>query len=269
VLRRTKAEVAPELPARTEVVRAVPLSPEEHALYEQLRRSTVEELAEAKRNPDRDASDMRFVLLAALTRLRQLCCHPRLVYPHTTAGSAKAAYLIELAGELREGGHKVLVFSQFRSFLELLAPRLRQHGFRVLVLDGTTAAEAREERIAAFQAGGADLFLISLKAGGFGLNLTAADTVIHLDPWWNPAVEDQATARAHRIGQQRPVTAVRLVARGTIEETVLSLHAAKRALAASVLEGADLAASLGTEELMDLIRRGGGSEAAAGGGDDA
>ena len=146
------------------------------------------------------------------------------------------------------------MFSQFRSFLELLAPRLRQHGFRVLVLDGTTPAEAREQRIAAFQRGEADVFLISLKAGGFGLNLTAADTVIHLDPWWNPAVEDQATARAHRIGQHKPVTAVRLVARDTIEEAVLGLHAAKRALAAGVLEGSDLAAPLGTDELVDLIR---------------
>ncbi len=196
------------------------------------------------------------MLLAALTRMRQLCCHPRLVYPRTQAGSSKAAYLLQLLTDLREDGHKVLVFSQFRSFLELLAPRLRQHGFRALLLDGTTPAETREQRIAAFQAGEADVFLISLKAGGFGLNLTAADTVIHLDPWWNPAVEDQATARAHRIGQQRPVTAVRLVARGTIEEAVLGLHAAKRALAAGLLEGADLAATLGTDELLALIRKG-------------
>jgi superfamily II DNA or RNA helicase len=257
VLRRTKAEVARELPARTEIVRSIRLSPDEQALYEQLRLATLEELARAKSEPDRDAQGMRFVLLAALTRLRQLCCHPRLVYPRTQAGSAKAAYLLELLTELRAGGHKVLVFSQFRSFLDILAPRLRQHGFRVLVLDGTTPAETREERIAAFQGGAADVFLISLKAGGFGLNLTAADTVIHLDPWWNPAVEDQATARAHRIGQQRPVTAVRLVARGTIEEAVLGLHAAKRALASSVLEGTDLAASLGTDELIALIRSSG------------
>jgi SNF2 family DNA or RNA helicase len=126
----------------------------------------------------------------------------------------------------------------------------------VLTLDGTTPPEVRERRIAAFQAGEADVFLISLKAGGFGLNLTAADTVIHLDPWWNPAVEDQATARAHRMGQLRPVTAVRLVARGTIEEAVLELHAAKRKLAAAVLEGSDAAGSLDTDELIDLIRRG-------------
>ncbi len=256
VLRRTKAEVAPELPARTEVVRSVQLTSDEMSLYEQLRQSTLAELERAKDDPDRDAGDMRFVLLAAITRLRQLCCHPRLVYPRTPVGSSKAAHLLDLLAELREGGHRTLVFSQFRSFLELLEPRLRQHGFRHLVLDGTTAAEAREQRIAAFQRGEADVFLISLKAGGFGLNLTAADTVIHLDPWWNPAVEDQATARAHRIGQDKPVTAVRLVARDTIEQAVLALHATKRALAAGILDGSDIAAALSSDELVELIRRG-------------
>jgi superfamily II DNA or RNA helicase len=256
VLRRTKAEVAPELPERTEIVRVVRLSPEEQALYEEMRRATLDELEARKKDPDRDAAEMRFELLAALTRMRQLCCHPRLVYPRTQAGSSKAAHLLELLDELREGDHRALVFSQFRGFLDLLAPRLRQQGFRVLVLDGTTPVDTRTQRIAAFQRGEADVFLISLKAGGFGLNLTAADTVIHLDPWWNPAVEDQATARAHRIGQTRPVTAVRLVAHGTIEEEVLSLHAEKRALAAAVLEGNDVAAQLRTDELIDLIRRG-------------
>ena len=256
VLRRMKSEVARELPPRTEVVRVIQLSSEEQALYEELRASTLAEVEAAKRDPDRDGQGVQFVLLAALTRLRQLCCHPRLVYPRSPAGSSKAAYLLELLEELREGGHRVLVFSQFRSFLEILAPRLRQHHFRVLVLDGTTPAEVREQRIAAFQAGEAEIFLISLKAGGFGLNLTAADTVIHLDPWWNPAVEDQATARAHRIGQTRPVTAVRLVARGTIEEAVLGLHEAKRALAAGILEGTETAAALGTDELIKLIQRG-------------
>jgi SNF2 family DNA or RNA helicase len=175
------------------------------------------------------------------TRTRNPCCRSR--------GASRSR-------KLREGNHKALVFSQFRSFLDLLAPRLRQQGFRVLVLDGTTPTAVRDERIAAFQQGGADVFLISLKAGGFGLNLTAADTVVLLDPWWNPAVEDQATARAHRIGQPNPVTTVRLVARGTIEEGVLGLHAAKRSLAAGVLEGADLAAALDTDQLIDLIHRG-------------
>ena len=242
-------------------MRVVRLSPEEQALYEEMRRATLDELEARKKDPDRDAAEMRFELLAALTRMRQLCCHPRLVYPRTQAGSSKAAHLLELLDELREGDHRALVFSQFRGFLDLLAPRLRQQGFRVLVLDGTTPVDTRTQRIAAFQRGEADVFLISLKAGGFGLNLTAADTVIHLDPWWNPAVEDQATARAHRIGQTRPVTAVRLVAHGTIEEEVLSLHAEKRALAAAVLEGSDVAAQLGTDELIDLIRRGSRPEA--------
>jgi len=250
LLRRTKAEVARELPPVTEVVRVVRLSPEELALYEQMRLSTLNEVIEKKKDPDRDGSDLRFVLLAALTRMRQLCCHPRLVYPDTHAGSAKAARLVDLLD-----GHAALVFSQFRSFLDLLEPRLRQHGFRVLVLDGTTPVEARERRIAAFQAGEADVFLISLRAGGVGLNLTAADTVIHLDPWWNPAVEDQATARAHRIGQQRPITAVRLVASGTIEEAMLRLHATKRALAAGILAGGDAAAALDTEQLIALIQQ--------------
>jgi len=181
---------------------------------------------------------------------------PRLVYPRADAGSSKAGYLLDLLGELRQGNHRTLVFSQFRSFLDIIAPRVRRAGLRVVTLDGTTPAEARAERVAAFQAGTADVFLNSLKAGGFGLNLTAADTVIHLDPWWNPAVEDQATARAHRIGQTRPVTAIRLVAQGTIEEAVLGLHAAKRALAAGVLEGSELAASLSTDELLALIKQG-------------
>jgi SNF2 family DNA or RNA helicase len=256
VLRRTKAEVAPELPPRTEIVRTVRLSPDEEDLYQQLRQATLDELEKPRSERQGEGSDVRMVVLAAITRLRQLCCHPRLVFPRTSAGSSKASYLLQLLGELREGGHRALVFSQFRSFLEILAPRLRQQGFKILVLDGTTPAETRDQRIAAFQRGEADAFLISLKAGGFGLNLTAADTVIHLDPWWNPAVEDQATARAHRIGQQRPVTAVRLVARDTIEEAVLGLHAAKRALAAGVLEGSDLAATLDTDQLIALIRRG-------------
>ncbi|HJX62842.1 MAG TPA: C-terminal helicase domain-containing protein, partial [Polyangia bacterium] len=172
------------------------------------------------------------------------------------AGSAKLAALVELLTELRDEGHRALVFSQFTSFLDLARPLLTQAGLRTLTLDGSTPAAAREERVAAFQAGTADVFLLSLRAGGTGLNLTAATYVIHLDPWWNPAVEDQATDRAHRIGQDRPVTVIRMVARGTIEEAVLSLHEEERQLAASILDGADVAARLGGEDLLDLIRKG-------------
>jgi SNF2 family DNA or RNA helicase len=149
------------------------------------------------------------------------------------------------------------VFSQFTSFLDLARPLLQAAGLKILGLDGSTPAALRDDRVRAFQAGEADAFLISLRAGGTGLNLTAATYVIHLDPWWNPAVEDQATDRAHRIGQERPVTVIRLVARETIEESVLSLHEEKRQLAASILDGSETAARLDSEDLLDLIRRSG------------
>jgi SNF2 family DNA or RNA helicase len=182
-----------------------------------------------------------------------------LVVGDSTAGSAKLAALVDLLVELRDEGHRALVFSQFTSFLDLARPLLVEAGLRTLTLDGSTPAAERDERVRAFQAGQADVFLLSLRAGGTGLNLTAATYVIHLDPWWNPAVEDQATDRAHRIGQERPVTVIRLVARGTIEEEVLALHEEKRQLAASILDGADVAGHMGTDDLLALIRRSGSS----------
>jgi hypothetical protein len=148
------------------------------------------------------------------------------------------------------------VFSQFTSHLALVREKLDEKGVRYLYLDGQTPESERIRRVDAFQAGEADLFLISLKAGGTGLNLTAADYVVHLDPWWNPAVEDQATDRAHRIGQSKPVTVYRLVSKGTIEEAILALHEEKRNLVAGVLDGAGAAAKLSNEELMALIRAG-------------
>ena len=146
------------------------------------------------------------------------------------------------------------MFSQFTGHLDLVEAALKDSGVRLLRLDGSTPANERARRVAAFQAGEAELFLISLKAGGFGLNLTGADYVIHLDPWWNPAVEDQATDRAHRIGQTMPVTVYRLVMKDSIEEKILALHAEKRALSADFLDGADQAATLDQEALMALIR---------------
>ena len=257
ILRRTKAEVAPELPARTEMNQTIELSPTERRLYEAARIEAMESLAQTGPSAAGDEARQRIKILAALTRLRLLCCHPRLVVKDSTAGSAKLAALVELLTELRDEGHRALVFSQFTSFLDLARPLLAQAGLRTLTLDGSTPAAEREERVRAFQAGTADVFLLSLRAGGTGLNLTAATYVIHLDPWWNPAVEDQATDRAHRIGQDRPVTVIRMVASGTIEEAVLSLHEEKRQLAASILDGADAAAHLGGEDLLDLIRKGG------------
>ena len=261
LLRRTKAEVAPELPPRTEIQRLVQPSAAERALYDAARTAALEAIASG-------AGDARFILLAALTRLRRLACHPRLGDDASTVPSSKLAALLEIVEELREEGHRALVFSQFTTHLALVREALDQRGIVYEYLDGATPAEERARRVAAFQAGRSDVFLISLKAGGSGLNLTGADYVIHLDPWWNPAVEDQATDRAHRIGQSRAVTVIRLVTRGTIEEAVLSLHGDKRALAASVFDEEGSPARLSTEDLAALLRSGIDEAAADDEGDD-
>jgi SNF2 family DNA or RNA helicase len=167
---------------------------------------------------------------------------------------------METVEGLREEGHRALVFSQFVRHLDLVRAALDDRGFTYQYLDGSTPAAERQRRIDAFQNGEGELFLISLKAGGTGLNLTAANYVIHLDPWWNPAVEDQATDRAHRIGQERAVTVYRLVSKGTIEEQIIELHANKRQLVANVLGGTDQAGRLDTDELIHLIRSGAGSD---------
>ncbi|WP_233262221.1 DEAD/DEAH box helicase [Vitiosangium sp. GDMCC 1.1324] len=256
LLRRTKQEVARELPPRTEIQVPVALSEEEWALYEDARLAAVAELGEQGREVRNE--QQRFEVLAALTRLRLLASHPRLYDAESPLASSKMRRLIELLEELRSEGHRALVFSQFTSHLALVREELDRAGFTYLYLDGSTPAGVRAKRITAFQNGEGELFLISLKAGGTGINLTAADYVIHLEPWWNPAVEDQATDRAHRIGQTRPVTVYRLIARGTIEEQILSLHSDKRALVAGVLEGTDMAARLTTKDLLALLAGGEG-----------
>lgn len=253
LLRRTKKEVTPELPPRTEVVRPVELSEAERNLYDAVRRDALENLV-APGDGARAENKRRFDVLAAMTRLRLLASHPRLVDAASPVRSSKLQAFLELVDELRADGHRALVFSQFTSLLRLVRDALDLRGIRSLYLDGSTPVKRRAELVNAWQEGDDPLFLISLKAGGTGLNLTAADTVIHLDPWWNPAVEDQASDRAHRIGQDKPVTIVRLVAQDTIEEAVLALHGDKRALFQGVLEGAGEAAKLDTKELMALIR---------------
>ncbi len=249
LLRRTKAEVAPELPPRTEIEVPVALSSAEAELYEDARLAAVANLTKSVKNPEQ----RRFEVLAALTRLRLLASHPKLYDHASSVGSSKMQRLLELVDELRSEGHRALVFSQFTSHLALVRAELERVGVTLLYLDGATPAAERARLIARFQAGEADAFLISLKAGGTGINLTGADYVIHLDPWWNPAVEDQATDRAHRIGQDKPVTVYRLIARNTVEEKILALHGTKRALVAGVLAGTDAAAKLTTRDLVDLI----------------
>ncbi|MBK6534104.1 MAG: DEAD/DEAH box helicase [Deltaproteobacteria bacterium] len=253
VLRRTKTQVVPELPARTEVTLRVPLEMEEMAIYEVIRQEALAELSRELRG-ERAKGPGRIRILAAIMRLRQAASNARLVLPDATAPSAKLAALGELLDDLLPGQHKVLVFSQFVSHLALVKEMLDARGVRYQYLDGATPMAARKAAVDGFQKGEGEVFLISLKAGGFGLNLTAADYVVHMDPWWNPAVEDQASDRAHRIGQARPVTIYRLVARDTIEDRILGLHHRKRELAAGILEGSDLAGRMTEEELLGLIR---------------
>jgi SNF2 family DNA or RNA helicase len=189
-------------------------------------------------------------------RLRRAACHPQLV-DETFEGieSAKLKLFGEVVEELLENGHKALVFSQFVGHLSILKNYLEERGIKYQYLDGQTPMKLRQKRIEAFQNGEGDLFLISLKAGGTGLNLTNADYVIHMDPWWNPAVEDQATDRAHRIGQEKPVTVYRLVTENTIEEKILKLHEQKRDLADSLLEGSNMSARLSADDLMNLLKQ--------------
>jgi superfamily II DNA or RNA helicase len=251
ILRRTKSQVLEDLPPRTEVMRLVELSDEERALHESLRRRALERLEGMR---DAPAGRAHIQVLAELMRLRRCCCNPRLVVPDCALTGSKLEAFAELVDELRDNQHKALVFSQFVDHLTLLREYLDERKIRYQYLDGSTPPKTRQKRIDAFQNGAGDLFLISLRAGGLGLNLTAADYVIHMDPWWNPAVEDQASDRAHRIGQTRPVTIYRLVAADTIEEKIVQLHHAKRDLADSLLEGTDTAHTLTADELIDLLR---------------
>ena len=248
LLRRTKDSVAKELPRRTDIRLEVPLSEVEFGVYEAARLEAVAHLdALGSKKPE-----THFHVLAALTRLRQLACHVGLVDPSWSGPSSKLSRLYELIAELKASGHKVLVFSQFTSLLDRVEAGL-DPSVCALRLDGSTPDRERQVRVAAFQRGEADVFLLSLKAGGTGLNLTAADYVVHLDPWWNPAVEDQASDRAHRLGQTKPVTVYRLVAKGTVEEGILALHGTKRALVNSVLDGSHTAGGLTTKQLMELV----------------
>jgi superfamily II DNA or RNA helicase len=248
LLRREKREVLSELPPITNVRHSVRLSEDESVRYALLRRQIRDKLSKLY-----GKNRQHLHIFAEITRLRRFCCHPRLVFPDAPNESSKLEAFLELAEELRANGHRALVFSQFVDFLEIVRAELDERGFRYAYLDGSTPKESRHARVEEFQNGNADLFLISLKAGGFGLNLTAADYVIHLDPWWNPAVEAQATDRAHRIGQERPVTVYRLITEATIEERIVELHAEKRSLADALLEGRETPVALDHAVLNELL----------------
>ena len=250
ILRRLKTDVLTELPPRTEVTLHIELSSGERAFYEALRRDAMDTLLATG-----DKSEHKQLkILAEIMKLRRACCHPSLVMEGSTLSSSKLQAFEELVDELLANKHKALVFSQFVGHLSIIRRLLDKKGVSYHYLDGSTPVPKRKIAVNSFQAGEGDLFLISLKAGGTGLNLTAADYVIHMDPWWNPAVEDQASDRAHRMGQMRPVTVYRLVAKDTIEDKIVELHKHKRDLASSLLEGGEVSGKMSVEEMMALIK---------------
>ena len=250
ILRRLKQEVLTELPPKTERLLPAPMERPQRQVY----LSAVSDLRRIITGGGKISGRQRITVLAQLTRLRQICCDPRLCCEGYTGGSAKLDACMELLREATAAGHKVLLFSQFTSMLALLKERLTAEGISHFILQGSTPKEERARLVDTFNSDDTPVFLISLKAGGVGLNLTGADMVIHYDPWWNGAVEDQATDRAHRIGQKNPVQVVRLIARDTIEEKIVGLQQQKRQLAQQVVEGdTPSMTDLTAEELLELL----------------
>ncbi|WP_342505701.1 SNF2 helicase associated domain-containing protein [Sporosarcina sp. FSL K6-2383] len=246
MLRRLKEDVLAELPAKMESMETTELLPEQKELYAaylaKLRHDTLKHL-------DKNTiTKNKIKILAGLTRLRQICCHPALFVDGYQGSSAKLEQLKQLLEESKQAGRRVLIFSQFTKMLGIIGKELALNGTPFFYLDGQTASEERLEICNRFNAGERDLFLISLKAGGAGLNLTGADTVILYDLWWNPAVEEQAADRAHRIGQKRVVHVIKLVARGTIEDKMNELQEKKRDLIEEIIDPKDRASTLLTEE---------------------
>ncbi|HAL68113.1 MAG TPA: helicase SNF2, partial [Pseudomonas sp.] len=254
LLRRTKEQVATELPAKTELVHWVELSDAQRDTYEAVRVAMDKKVRdEVARN---GAARSQIVILDALLKLRQVCCDLRLVKGVDIKGNqsdkGKLGALLEMLEELMGEGRRVLLFSQFTSMLALIEQELKKRSIRYSLLTGDT--RDRRTPVQQFQEGDSQVFLISLKAGGVGLNLTAADTVIHYDPWWNPASENQATDRAYRIGQDKPVFVFKLITRGTVEEKIQLLQQEKAALAASLLDGGKAGQwRLGDEEIEALF----------------
>lgn len=249
ILRRLKSQVLDELPPRTEVNLKVALSDEESAFYESLRRNAL-----AKLESQQATGNRQIQILAEIMRLRRACCNPALVTPGISIASSKMSVFEQTIDELLANRHKVLVFSQFVDHLSIIRNFLEEKGINYQYLDGSTPSRQRKARVDAFQSGQGDIFLISLKAGGLGLNLTAANYVIHMDPWWNPAVEDQASDRVHRIGQKLPVTIYRMITQGTIEEKIVALHRDKRELAENLLKGSEVSDKVSVDELLELLK---------------
>jgi SNF2 family DNA or RNA helicase len=251
LLRRRKRDVVRELPPKTQLLRPVELTARQREVYEDVREAM--QIKVRNEIAEKGLTRSKFVILEALTRLRQVCCDPRLAKRGDTtlkaSHSAKLAALMEMLPDWVRDDHRVLVFSQFTSMLTLIQEELRAARIGHVILTGSTVD--RERPVTAFQAGKVPVFLISLRAGGAGLNLTAADTVVHYDPWWNPQVENQATDRAYRIGQGRPVFVHKFVAAETVEEKIVAMQERKAALAEGILRGAE-ADGGGEEPALDI-----------------
>ena len=254
MLRRTKTEVIKELPAKTEIIRSVALGGKQAALYESIRLSMQKKVRDAINQ--KGLARSHITILDALLKLRQTCCDPQLLslaQAKQVKESAKLEMLMEMVPELLEEGRRILLFSQFTKMLAIIEQRLIDAGIRYTKLTGQT--RKREEVIEGFRRGEVDVFLISLKAGGVGLNLTEADTVIHYDPWWNPAVETQATDRAHRIGQNKAVFVYKLITENTLEEKIMAMQAKKQALADGIYKGGEQGEDLklNADDLQELF----------------
>jgi SNF2 family DNA or RNA helicase len=252
MLRRTKEEVVSELPPKTEIIQHIELLPTQRDLYESVRLAM-----HAKIQAEIEEKGLRrsqIVILDALLKMRQVCCDPRLLKLDAAKGiteSAKLQFLIDTLPEMIEENRKILLFSQFTSMLALIEKELHKLNIPYVILTGQT--KDRQTPIDTFQTGKVPLFLISLKAGGTGLNLTAADTVIHYDPWWNPAVENQATDRAYRIGQAKPVFVYKLVTVGTVEEKILEMQQHKANLFEGVFKNGNMSSAAITPESLESL----------------
>lgn len=252
LMRRMKKDVLKELPDKIESKLVTELTEAQRMLYLSYAKQARNEIEDEIMRVGVERSRMQ--ILAALTRLRQICCHPGMFLERYEGGSGKMTLCLQLLDDLKKSGHRVLVFSQFTTMLDLLQEALNEAEYSYFYLNGTTKAAQRQDFVKRFNAGEGDLFLISLKAGGTGLNLTGADTVIHFDPWWNPAVEDQASDRAHRIGQEKNVHVIKLLTKGTIEEKIFRLQQKKQDLFHAVIEsGETFLNKLTEDEIRELF----------------
>ena len=255
ILRRTKVEVAKDLPPKIEHRISVEMTEEQKKIYLAYLKDAKGELEEDVR--EKGFNKSKFKVLSILTRLRQICCDPSTFIENYNGGSGKMEALDEILDNSLEEGHRILIFSQFTRVLKNIASRLDAKDINYMYLDGSIKSEKRVKMVKDFNEGESQVFLISLKAGGTGINLTGADMVIHFDPWWNPAVEAQATDRAHRIGQKKTVEVIKLIARGTIEEKIFKLQQKKKEVTDSVINdetGAELFLSqMSQNDIEDLF----------------